>query len=163
MAFFYFVKREQDKNKMSDLEVSDFALSGDVTSTVEVYERLEKKWIGTSKHVKTLQEDLNAQIERYEAKMDSIGDEFLRVKNDITNTKELLIKKIEALREELESLSDQFKSYKRVTNRKIDDIMITKLPTIEDDIKGITDSLKIILKLESIRKEIKKQKSKEEK
>ena len=88
--------------------------------------------------------------------MDSISDDFMRVNNSINNTKELLLKKIESLREELEDLTDQFKSHRRKTKRDIDDIMITKIPRIEDDIKGITDSLDVILSLESIRKEIEK-------
>ena len=62
ILFFYFVKREQDQTQMYDLQLSDESLTGDVTSTVEVYARLEKKWIGTSKHVQTLQEDLDTQI-----------------------------------------------------------------------------------------------------
>ena len=156
MLFFYFIKREQDQTQMYDLQLSDESLTGDVTSTVEVYARLEKKWIGTSKHVQTLQEDLDTQIKKYDAKMDSISDDFMRVNNSINNTKELLLKKIESLREELEDLTDQFKSHRRKTKRDIDDIMITKIPRIEDDIKGITDSLDVILSLESIRKEIEK-------
>ena len=91
--------------------------------------------------------------------MDSIGDDFMRVRNSINNTKEHLLKKIDALREELESLDDQFKAYKRGTNRKLDDILITKIPRMEDDLKGVADSLDVILSLESIRKEIKKQKN----
>ena len=83
----------------------------------------------------------------------------MRVRNSINNTKEHLLKKIDALREELESLNDQFKAYKRGTNRKLDDIIITKLPRIEDDLQGITDSLDVILSLESIKKEIKKKKN----
>ena len=37
---------------MDQLETSDVSLKGDVTSTLEVHDRLELKWIGTSKHVK---------------------------------------------------------------------------------------------------------------
>ena len=51
MVFYFFVIDEQKEAKMKDLAESDYELVGDVTSTVEVYERLEKKWIGTSKHV----------------------------------------------------------------------------------------------------------------
>ena len=40
---------------MKTLEESDFDLSGDVTEWSEAYKRLELKWRGTSKHVKTLQ------------------------------------------------------------------------------------------------------------
>jgi len=160
MIFYMMVIDDKRSSTMTSLEEKDYIQDGDVQSTLEVYRRLELKWEGTSQHVQTLQKDLASQIERYDAKMDSISDDFMRVRNSINNTKEHLLKKIDALREDLESLSDQFKAYKRVTNRKLDDILITKLPRIEDDLKGVTDSLDVILSLESIRKEIKKQKSK---
>ena len=159
MIFYVMVIDDKRSSTMVDLEQKDYVQDGDVKSTLEVYRRLELKWEGTSQHVKTLQEDLISQIDRYETKMDSIGDDFMRVRNSINNTKEHLLKKIDALREELESLNDQFKAYKRGTNRKLDDIMITKLPRIEDDLQGITDSLDVILSLESIKKEIKKKKN----
>ena len=160
MIFYMMVIDDKRSSTMTSLEEKDYIQDGDVQSTLEVYRRLELKWEGTSQHVQTLQKDLASQIERYDAKMDSISDDFMRVRNSINNTKEHLLKKIDALREDLESLSDQFKAYKRGTNRKLDDILITKLPRIEDDLKGFTDSLDVILSLESIRKEIKKQKSK---
>ena len=159
MIFYVMVIDDKRSSTMVDLEEKDYIQDGDVKSTLEVYRRLELKWEGTSQHVKTLQEDLLSQIDRYETKMDSIGDDFMRVRNSINNTKEHLLKKIDALREELESLNDQFKAYKRGTNRKLDDIIITKLPRIEDDLQGITDSLDVILSLESIKKEIKKKKN----
>ena len=159
MIFYMMVIDDKRSSTMTSLEEKDYIQDGDVQSTLEVYRRLELKWEGTSQHVQTLQKDLASQIERYDAKMDSISDDFMRVRNSINNTKEHLLKKIDALREDLESLSDQFKAYKRGTNRKLDDILITKLPRIEDDLKGVTDSLDVILSLESIRKEIKKQKS----
>tara|TARA_Y100000996_G_scaffold411098_1_gene394616 strand:+ start:658 stop:1188 length:531 start_codon:yes stop_codon:yes gene_type:complete len=159
MIFYVTVIDDKRSSTMTDLEQKDYIQDGDVKSTLEVYRRLELKWEGTSQHVKTLQEDLAFQIKRYETKMDSIGDDFMRVRNSINNTKEHLLKKIDALREELESLDDQFKAYKRGTNRKLDDILITKIPRMEDDLKGVVDSLDVILSLESIRKEIKKQKN----
>ena len=159
MIFYMMVIDDKRSSTMTSLEEKDYIQDGDVQSTLEVYRRLELKWEGTSQHVQTLQKDLASQIDRYDAKMDSISDDFMRVRNSINNTKEHLLKKIDALREDLESLSDQFKAYKRGTNRKLDDILITKLPRIEDDLKGFTDSLDVILSLESIRKEIKKQKS----
>ena len=156
MVFYFFVIDEQKEAKMKDLADSDIELVGDVTSTVEVYERLEKKWIGTSKHVQQLQEQLNSQIERYDAKMDSIGDQFLRVENSIQNTKELLLKKIDNVGASLDELKSLFNSYKRSTNRKIDDIEISRLPKIETELKGVSDSLAVVLDLESIRKDIEK-------
>ena len=159
MIFYVMVVDDKRSSTMSVLEEKDYIQDGDVKSTLEVYRRLELKWEGTSQHVATLQKDLISQVDRYETKMDSISDDFMRVRNSINNTKEHLLKKIDALREDLESLNDQFKAYKRVTNRKLDDIIIRELPRIGDDLKGVTDSLDVILSLESIQKDIKKKKN----
>ena len=159
MIFYVLVVDDERSSTMSGLEEKDYIQDGDVKSTLEVYRRLELKWEGTSQHVSTLQKDLISQINRYETKMDSISDDFMRVRNSINNTKEHLLKKIDALKEELEDLNDKFKAYKRGTNRKLDEIIITKLPRIEDDLKGVTDSLDVILSLESIQKDIKKKKN----
>ena len=159
MTFYMLIIDDKRTSTMATLEEKDYIQDGDVKSTLEVYRRLETKWIGTSQHVQTLQEDLLAQIDRYETKMDSVRDDFLRVNNSIENAKEHLSKKIDSVQEELDALNDLFKAYKRSTNRKIDDMMITALPRIEDDLKSINDSLDVILRLESIKKEIKKQAS----
>ena len=47
-----------------------------------MYDRLEKKWIGTSKHVQTLQSDTHNHYNAYEALMDSIDVVFNVVEND---------------------------------------------------------------------------------
>lgn len=162
MIFYFFVIDEQNEAKMKNLAESDVELVGDVTSTVEVYERLEKKWIGTSKHVQELQNQVNLHVEIYEAKMDSIRNHFLRVENTIQNNKEQLIKKIDELAESLDDLKSLFNSYKRSTNRKIDDIEISRLPKIEDELKGLSDSLEVVLDLETVRKDIEKLKKQQE-
>ena len=92
--------------------------------------------------------------------MDSIGNQFLRVENSIQNTKELLLKKIDNVGEKLDELKSLFNSYKRSTNRKIDDIEISRLPKIETELKGVSDSLEVVLDLETIRKDIEKLKKK---
>ena len=156
MTFYMLIIDDKRSSTMATLEEKDFAQDGDVKSTLEVYRRLETKWIGTSQHLQTLQDDLASQIKRYDTKMDSIRDDFLRVNNSIENAKEYLTKKINEVREDLDGLSDLFKAYKRSTNRKLDDMMITTLPRIEDDLKSMSDSLDVILSIEDIQREIKK-------
>ena len=85
MVFYMMVIDDKRIETMTDLEEKDYIQDGDVKSTLEVYRRLETKWIGTSQHLKTVQEDLISQIERYETKMDSISDDFMRVNNSINN------------------------------------------------------------------------------
>ena len=54
IGYYWVVIDDTRTRRMVELESSDDELSGDDNSTVEVYDRLEMKWIGTSKHVKTL-------------------------------------------------------------------------------------------------------------
>ena len=61
---------------MEQLEESDYSLLGDVTEWSEAYNRLELKWRGTSKHVRTLQEETYAHYSVYNAKVDSINNTF---------------------------------------------------------------------------------------
>ena len=85
IGYYWVVVDENRTKQMVDLESSDNKLSGDVNSTVEVYDRLEKKWIGTSKHVRTLQEETNAHYQAYSEKMDSINIVFEEIKYSIEN------------------------------------------------------------------------------
>ena len=64
---------------MEELEISDDMLKGDVNEWSEYYKRIEKKWIGTSKHVRTLQEETAAHYKVYDAKVDSINNSFERI------------------------------------------------------------------------------------
>ena len=56
-AYYWVVVDNERLTEMESLEKSDSSLKGDVNEWSEYYDRIEKKWIGTSKHVKTLQEE----------------------------------------------------------------------------------------------------------
>ena len=66
VGLYYWTVVDQDRvEKMGSLQESDFTLSGDVNEWSEIYNRLELKYIGISKHVKTLQDETN---EHYNSK-----------------------------------------------------------------------------------------------
>ena len=65
IGYFWLVVDDTRTQQMVELADSDKELSGDVNSTVEVYDRLEKKWIGTSKHVQTLQIETHNHYKAY--------------------------------------------------------------------------------------------------
>ena len=65
---------------------------------------------------------------------------------------------IDQLTEELNTLQKQYAAYKRGTNRKLDDTMITKFPKIEAEIKKVNDRIDAILEFDVIKKETKKNK-----
>ena len=119
IGFYFFVIDDARTNRMGDLEQSDASLSGDVNSTLEVHSRLEKKWIGTSKHVQTLQEETEAHYELYAAKMDSISDQFLIVNNKINRVEEDMIRSMKDLKKQISNQEDLFKSFQRQTKLKI--------------------------------------------
>ena len=63
ITYYWMIVDENRLETMVDLNKNDVELSGDVNSTLEVHSRLEKKWIGTSKHVRTLQEETHNHYE----------------------------------------------------------------------------------------------------
>ena len=78
-AYYWVVVDNNRLKEMATLEKSDDSLKGDVNEWSEYYDRIEKKWIGTSKHVKTLQEETNAHYTVYDAKVDSINNSFDKI------------------------------------------------------------------------------------
>jgi len=107
-----------------------------VNSTVEIYDRLEKKWIGTSKHVQTLQKETHAHYAVYEAQMDSIDIVFEEIKFSIEQLEEILTRKIDRVKDDVRNLEDSFETFKRSTKRTERD-MKQKISTIQDDINTL--------------------------
>ena len=132
-----------DKNRlteMENLETSDFELTGDVTEWSEAYKRLELKWRGTSKHVKTLQEETHSHYNKYNAKVDSINNAFERLEFKLDQINENLSNRIDNVGDDLESLSEEFSSYKRTTQRDVRKINKT-LEGLREDIDAINKRL----------------------
>ena len=108
--YYWVVVDEQRVQGMSSLEISDDVLKGDVNEWSEYYNRLEKKWIGTSKHVRTLQEETSNHYKSYDAKVDSINNTFERIEYKIDQINEMLTDRINDLSTDLESLNEEFSS-----------------------------------------------------
>ena len=138
--YYWVVVDEQRVQEMSSLEVSDVSLKGDVNEWSEYYNRLEKKWIGTSKHVRTLQEETAKHYKSYDAKVDSINNTFERIEYKIDQINEMLTDRINDLSTDLESLNEEFSSYKRATQR---DVMKMKknFESIEEQLEEINKKL----------------------
>ena len=127
-------------DEMLNLEDSDYELTGDVTEWSEAYKRLELKWRGTSKHVKTLQEETHAHYGTYSAKVDSINNAFERIEFKLDQINETLSDRIDNLNDDLESLSEEFSSYKRTTQRDVRKIN-KALEALKEDIDAINKKL----------------------
>ena len=139
-AYFWVVKLDEQDKKNQKLTDSDFSLKGDVNEWSESYDRLEKKWIGTSKHVKTLQDETDAHYTAYESKVDSINNSFEKIDFKVDQLNEVLSSRIDLLKDDLESLNDEFSNYKRSSQR---DMMKMKktIELIQSDIEKINNKL----------------------
>ena len=139
-GYYWFIIDESRSNQMVELESSDVSLKGDVTSTLEVHERLELKWIGTSKHVRTLQQETYDHYNAYASKMDSIDVVFERMKLDIEHLEERLIQKLDRLNDDIRNVSESFDSYKRTANRTTREIK-NDITILRDDLTAIDKQL----------------------
>ena len=140
MGYYWLVVDESRTEIMGELAISDNKLSGDVNSTVEIYDRLEKKWIGTSKHVQTLQKETHNHYKDYAEKMDSINIVFEEIKFSIEQLEEVLNRKIDRVKDDINNLEDSFESYKRMTNRTIRELK-QNISTIQDDINTLNEKV----------------------
>ena len=140
-GLYYWVVVDQNRlDEMGNLETSDFELTGDVTEWSEAYKRLELKWRGTSKHVKTLQEETLEHYKNYESKVDSLNNTFDRIDYKLDQINENLTDRLNDLLFELEALNEEFSSYKRATQRDV--IKMKKnFESIEDQLKEINEKL----------------------
>ena len=140
IGYYWIIVDESRTEIMTELASSDSKLSGDVNSTVEVYDRLEIKWIGTSKHVQTLQKETHDHYKAYADKMDSINIVFEEVKFSIEQLEEVLTRKIDRVKDNVNNLEDSFESYKRSNNRSIREIK-QNISTIQDDINILNEKV----------------------
>ena len=140
IGYYWIVVDDTRTQKMVALADSDKELSGDVNSTVEVYDRLEKKWIGTSKHVQTLQNETHTHYAAYAAQMDSIDIVFEEIKFSIEQLEEIFTRKIDRVKDDLNNLEDSFESFKRSTNRTVRELK-QNISIIQDDINTLTEKV----------------------
>ena len=140
IAYYWVIIDDTRTQKMTQLADSDMELSGNVNSTIEVYDRLEKKWIGTSKHVQTLQNETHAHYKAYGDQMDSIDIVFEEIKFTIEQLEETLTRKIDRVKDDVRNLEDGFETFKRSTNRAIREVK-QNISTIQDDINKINEKV----------------------
>ena len=136
IGYYWMVVDTTRIEKMGELAESDVELSGDVTSTLEVHDRLELKWMGTSKHVQTLQDETHSHYAVYAEQMDSIDIVFEEIKFSIEQLEEVLIRKIDRVKDDVRNLEEGFETFKRSTNRSIRELK-QNISTIQDDINTL--------------------------
>ena len=140
LGYYWVVVDETRTEQMGELVHNDDKLTGDVNSTVEIYDRLEKKWVGTSKHVQTLQKETHNHYKVYSEKMDSIDIVFEEIKFSIEQLEEILTRKIDRVKDDVSNLEDTFESYKRSNNRSIREIK-QNISIINDDLAKLNEKV----------------------
>ena len=140
LVFYWNVIRDADKKAMNQLEFNDEQLTGDVTQTTEVYARLEKKWIGTSKHVQNLEiktDTLRADLEK---EIESTNNRFDKIRGDLDDYIRKQTKKNDELDKTIaQNHKDLKKSIKKV-NRDIKKVENKRIKPLETEIKVVSEN-----------------------
>ena len=139
-AYFWVVKLDEQEQENQRLSSSDHELTGDVTEAVEKWDRLDLRLIGLAKRIRDLENQTKAHYIAYESKVDSINNSFEKVDFKVDQLNEVLSSRIDIVKDDLESLNDEFSNYKRSSQR---DMMKMKktIELIQSDIQKINNKL----------------------
>mgnify|MGYP001155063168 FL=1 len=140
LVFYWNVIRDADKKAMNQLEFNDEQLTGDVTQTTEVYARLEKKWIGTSKHVQNLEiktDTLRADLEK---EIESTNNRFDKIRGDLDDYIRRQTKKNDELDKTIAQNHKDLKKSIQKVNRDIKKVENKRIKPLETEIKVVSDN-----------------------
>ena len=112
-----------------------------LTANDNVLDRLDLKWIGTSRAVQNLQDSLRILTHTYDLKIDSINNVFDRLDFKIDQLERRNNSKIENFEDSLEDLNDIFYAYKNKTNRDLR--VLSKSVSHFNDLESDFDSIDI--------------------
>ena len=140
LVFYWNVIRDADKKAMNQLEFNDEQLTGDVTETTEVYARLEKKWIGTSKHVQNLEiktDTLRADLEK---EIESTNNRFDKIRGDLDDYIRKQTKKNDELDKTISQNHKDLKKSIQKVNRDIKKVENKRIKPLETEIKVVAEN-----------------------
>ena len=140
LVFYWNVIRDADKKAMNQLEFNDEQLTGDVTQTTEVYARLEKKWIGTSKHVQNLEiktDTLRADLEK---EIESTNNRFDKIRGDLDDYIRKQTKKNDDLDKTISQNHKDLKKSIQKVNRDIKKVENKRIKPLETEIKVVSEN-----------------------
>ena len=125
---------------MQALEASDVELQGHKRVIDEAYRRLDLRFEGRGKHIRTMQADLLNLNDRLRVVTDSLGNMIEETNFILRQVEERLQDDIRSVSGDLRTLSDDVTTYKRRTNRIILD-MREVLDRLEDDLKALDNQV----------------------
>ena len=140
-ALFYGIIVDHNRvQSMQALEASDVELQGHKRVIDEEYRRLDLKFEGRGKHIRTMQADLLSLNDRLRVVTDSLGNMIEETNFILRQVEERLQDDIRSVSGDLRTLSDDVTTYKRRTNRIILD-MREVLDRLEDDLKALDNQV----------------------
>ena len=140
-ALFYGIIVDHNRvQSMQALEASDVELQGHKRVIDEAYRRLDLRFEGRGKHIRTMQADLLNLNDRLRVVTDSLGNMIEETNFILRQVEERLQDDIRSVSGDLRTLSDDVTTYKRRTNRTILD-MREVLDRLEDDLKALDNQL----------------------
>ena len=140
LVFYWNVIRDADKKAMNQLEFNDEQLTGDVTQTTEVYARLEKKWIGTSKHVQNLEIKTDTLRAALEKEIESTNNRFDKIRGDLDDYIRKQTKKNDELDKTISQNHKDLKKSIQKVNRDIKKVENKRIKPLETEIKVVSEN-----------------------
>ena len=164
-SYYWFIIRDADAMALNELEYNDELLTGDVTQTTEVYARLEKKWIGSSQHIRDLQivfEELNNKLDQ---EIKSTKDRFQDIEGDLADHTRKQNKKNEELDDTIDQNHRDLKNSIKNVKRDIKTVQKKRIEPLETQIKAValnSARLDSLFNLDDIKKDMDKARKKEQ-
>ena len=158
-SYYWFIIRDADAMALNELEYNDELLTGDVTQTTEVYARLEKKWIGSSQHIRDLQivfEELNKKLDQ---EIKSTKDRFQDIEGDLADHTRKQNKKNEEFDDTIDQNHRDLKNSIKNVKRDIKTVQKKRIEPLETQIKAValnSARLDSLFNLDDIKKDMDK-------
>lgn len=165
-SYYWFIIRDADAMAINELEYNDELLTGDVTQTTEVYARLEKKWIGSSKHIQNLEQKTDTLRFNLDEEIESTNDRFEKIRGDLEDYIRKQNQKNEDLNKTIAENHKDLKKSIQIVKRDIKKIENKRIKPLETEIKSVQNNrekLDKILELDMIIKALEKKAAQEAK
>jgi len=127
-------------DKMDNIVERDDEREADVNETNELIDRIDKRLIGTKKHLANLWTLTENHIKTYDSKVDSINNAFSQLDMKLDKFAKDMKKGFADLGDQLEDLEDDLSSLKTQSKRDLRKVN-AKINELEDNIKTINTKL----------------------
>ena len=166
LVYYWNFIRDEDRKAMHELEYNDEQLTGDVTQTTEVYARLEKKWIGSSKHIQNLEIKTDTTRKWLNDEIESTNNRFENLESKLEDYIDKQMKKNKELEEIIDDNHRDLKKSIKNVKKDIKNVEVRKIKPLETKMKTVDENKELldkIARLEMIVKALAKQAEQEAK